>query len=86
MGSIMSSIRDDENDWDDFRRKTDIPNWDVYSREARFARKLYETKGIIGRELRLAVRHSIETEDLIIKQAKEWEEFRLLESLKKKYE
>ena len=87
MGSMMSSIRDDEDDWNDFRRKTDAPsNWDVYSREAQFAKMLHDAEGYVGRELRLLVRHRIEQDDLAIKQASEWKEFQQLETLRKKYE
>lgn len=86
MGSIMSSIRDDENDWDDFRRKTGLDtNWEVYSREAEYARDIHKERGYTGRELKLAVRHLVEMNDLRIKQANEWKELLQLQTLEEKY-
>lgn len=54
MGSIMSSINDDENDWSDFRRRAQIPfsvKWTVYSKEAVYARELFNKEGIFGEHL-----------------------------------
>lgn len=54
MGSILSSINDDENDWSDFRRRAQIPfsvKWTVYSKEAVYARELFNKEGIFGEHL-----------------------------------
>lgn len=86
MGSIMSSINDDENDWDDFRRKTGLDtNWEAYGREAEYARDIHKERGYTGRELKLAVRHLVEMNDLQIKQANEWKELLQLKILEEKY-
>lgn len=50
----MSAIHDDENDWEDFRRRAQIPfsvKWAVYSTEAVYARELFNKEGIFGEHL-----------------------------------
>lgn len=54
MGSTISAINDDENDWNDFRRRAQIPfsvKWTVYSKEAVYARELFNKEGIFGEHL-----------------------------------
>lgn len=54
MGSVMSAINDDENDWIDFKRRAQIPfsvKWTVYSTEAFYARELFNKEGIFGEHL-----------------------------------
>lgn len=54
MGSIISAINDDKNDWEDFKRRAQIPfsvKWTVYSKEAYYANELFNKEGIFGEHL-----------------------------------
>ena len=53
MGSIMSAIRDDEDDWDTVRRNASINQvWrTVYSREAGYAKEGFYKHKLTGLEL-----------------------------------
>jgi hypothetical protein len=54
MGSVMSAIRDDEEDWDIFKKQAELPfsvKWGVYSREADYARQVYNKDKVTGNHL-----------------------------------
>ncbi len=51
MGSMMSAISDDEDDWDSLERQSEVyglQNWKVYSDEARFVEQGFNKKKLKG--------------------------------------
>ncbi len=61
MGSVLSAIRDDEDDWDFFKRKTEITQveWELYSLEYSAAKKLHSSHKLTGNYLIRAVQQEM---------------------------
>lgn len=86
MSSSIQAIHDDEDDWDHFCKKTGADTrWGVYSQEAGHAKRLHYAHGYTHRELRLAVQHARQRDQLSVQQENEWAELRQLMELEKKY-
>lgn len=86
MSSGPQSCRDDEEDWYAFCKKTGADTrWGVYSQEAFHAKKLHEKHGYTHRELRLAVQHARQLDQLAMQHKNEWAELNRLIELEKKY-
>lgn len=66
MSSGQKSVSEDEDYWETTKNNLSIQNvsWDVYSREARAAKKLHEKFGYTGALLKLSVKHLLAKEDL----------------------
>lgn len=77
MGSVMSAIRDDENEWERLKCEAGISevDWDVYSNEAAWAKSGFEKLGFTGTRLKLHVKHARETQELARHHSNELEEF-----------
>jgi hypothetical protein len=87
MSSGIQAIHDDEDDWDRFCSKNGADSrWSLYSREYRHAIEQNNKYGYTGRELRLAVAHAIQRDDLVIAQENEWKELKHLIELERKYQ
>lgn len=87
MSSSMQAIHDDEVEWEHFCKKTGADTrWKLYSREYDHAKEQHGKHGYIGRELRLAVAHAIQRNELAVTQANEWKELKQLIELEKKYQ
>jgi hypothetical protein len=86
MGCSFKAIDEDEEDWERLQKENNLPReWKVYGREYYFARQLHRNKGYKDRQLKLAVRHAIELENLQLQHAKEWRELEQLLTLEDKY-
>lgn len=86
MGCSIKAIHEDEEDWEFFQKENNLPpEWKLYSREQDTAKKLYNGKGYTGRQLKLAVRHAIEMNDLELRHKEEWRELEKLLTLEEKY-
>lgn len=86
MGCSIKAIHEDEEDWEFFQKENNLPTeWKLYSREQDTAKKLYHNKGYTGRQLKLAVRHAIEMNDLELRHKEEWRELEKLLTLEEKY-
>jgi hypothetical protein len=86
MGCSIKAIDEDGEDWESLRKENNLPSeWKLYSREQYFATSLYHGKGYTGRQLKLAVRHAIEMNDLQQQHKKEWSELEKLLALEEKY-
>jgi hypothetical protein len=88
MSSSRQAIYDDEVDWERFCEKNGIDDtrWKLYSPEYRHAYEQHNKHGYVGRELRLAVSHAIQRDQLAKTQAQEWTELKTLIELEKKYQ
>jgi len=77
MGSVMSAIRDDEDDWERLKCEAGISEvtWDVYSNEASWAKSGFEKLGFTGKRLKLHVKHARETQELAKSHSIELETF-----------
>jgi len=83
----MSAIRDDVVQWEAFCSLTGADvRWKLYSREYAHARELHTKYGYTDRELRLAVQHAIQRDDLTKTQLDEWKELQHFMTLEKKYQ
>lgn len=86
MSSSIQAMYDDEDDWDHFCKSTGADTrWKLYSREYSHAKKQHREHGYTNRELKLAVAHAIQRDDLARAQANEWSELKQLMELEKKY-
>lgn len=75
MGCGQKAVSDDEDDWDDLKRKAGIQevSWQVYSFEAGKAKEIF-TKSknkTTGLKLKLLVNHAKELRNLEVQQAQE---------------
>lgn len=87
MSSSTQAIYDDEADWTHFCRVNDCDSrWRLYSAEYNHARQLHAKYGYTGRELRLAVQHAIQRDNLARQQALEWQELQHMNQLLEKYD
>lgn len=86
MSSVISAIRDDEHSWYNLKKDADIMdcNWKLYSAEWDLARQGYNN-GLVGRQLKMFVRHEVEKRELSIKHKKEQAELNQLIALEQKY-
>lgn len=87
MGDSRSAVYDDEEDWDDLKRRADIKSatWKVYSPEARYAKIGFGEHGYTGRRLSLYVKHEMELSNLRSKHNEELAELSKLIELESKY-
>lgn len=83
MGSVMSAIRDDEDEWADLKRKAGITDvtWPPYSPQAEAAKKLFREEQLTGRLLKLKVQHTIEQRLMLARHAQEVDELMAAEKL-----
>lgn len=89
MSSGQKAIAEDEEDWYRFEEKYDIRlyNWDVYSNEARAAKKLVsEYVNLRGEYLKAAVVFYLRIKSLDTESLKESDEYTEYLRLKQKYE
>lgn len=87
MSSSIQKIHEDEAAWMDFCRKTGADNrWRLYSSEYEHAREQHAKYGYVDRQLRLAVQHAIQRDELQRQQALEWQELLHMTSLLEKYD
>jgi hypothetical protein len=87
MSDSMSAHRDDLREWNEFCEKTKIPlSWRVYSPDSMWARRFHNERGLVGRELMLAVKQELETIALKQKHATQQQELKQLIELEKKYQ
>lgn len=90
MGSIMSAIRDDENDWDDFwarhLRGTAPQQWDLYSDRQRFAVDIYRKESVTGKRLLDRVEEEVVKAKKAKEAAEKKERQKLFLKLKKEFE
>lgn len=86
MGCSFKAIDEAEEDWERLQKENNLPQqWKVYGREYYHARQLHRNKGYKDRQLKLAVRHAIELENLQLRHSKEWQELEQLLTLEDKY-
>jgi hypothetical protein len=86
MGCSFKAIDEDAECWESLRKENNLPSeWKLYSREQYLATSLYHSKGYKNRQLKLAVRHAIEMNDLQQQHKKEWSELENLLTLEEKY-
>jgi hypothetical protein len=87
MSSSRQAIHDDEEDWDHFCKKTGADSrWKLYSQEYDHAKEQHNKYGYTHRELKLAVAHAIQRNELATAQANEWKELKQFIELEKKYQ
>jgi hypothetical protein len=88
MGDSRSAIADDEDDWYDFKVKTDITQveWDVYSEQATAARNLHKQYKLKSHRLIDAVACMMSITALAKQQATEDSEYQEYLRLKKKFQ
>lgn len=87
MGSVMSAIRDDEDEWEALQTKLDIKDmkWKLYSREWEYVRFGWKELAFTGKRLKVYVKHQCEINDLKLRHKKETIELETLLALEKKY-
>lgn len=87
MGDMRSAIAEDEDDWDDLKKKANILNttWKLYSKEHQLAKEGFD-KGYKGPLLVKYVGILMELDHLEKDKAKDMEEYALYQKLKRKYE
>jgi hypothetical protein len=87
MGSVLSAIFDDENEWFSLMKKADIQDrdWKLYSEEWEFAMEGYKRSGYKGRKLKLYVKQQLEKRNLDRAHKKEFQELEKLSYLEDKY-
>jgi hypothetical protein len=87
MGSIISAINDDEDEWHLIKSSFEIKDvkWGVYSEEARHAKFGFNEFGFKGRRLKLYVKHMLERTALEQRQDTEVRELEKLKELENKY-
>lgn len=87
MGSSFSAIRDDEDDWSSLQDRAKISslqNWQVYSREASFAKEGFN-KGHKGETLIAYVAKECKKADLVSKMHKLDSDFEQLIKLRDQF-
>lgn len=86
MSSSMQAIRDDESDWWAFCERTGaLREWRLYGPQYVCARQLHAQHGWTGERLRLAVKHTLERNDLAARQGAEWSDLERYLELQSKY-
>lgn len=87
MSSICSAIHDDEDRWYDLKKLAGITNnWDVYSKEASFAREAYTKLGYTKEILLKYVSLQMDLLKLQAEHRKSEDEYKLYLQLKKRFE
>lgn len=82
----MQAIRDDEADWRAFCDRTGaLRDWRLYGPQYVLARQLHAQHGWVDKQLRLAVKHALERNELAARHSAEWSELERHLELEQKY-